>query len=172
MVRILNKILALFGVSYATTKSTGTPVLSQVVETVEPSIVQISTAAVSGSGFFFDNRWVATNAHVVDGVDTAAVILNNGSRLQGEVIGRNEFVDLAVISVGARKSSRALTLADSDRVKIGEDVLALGFPGKGIPGTVNVTRGIVSAVGVFHNGCKCIQTDAATNPGNSGGPLR
>ena len=64
-----------------------------------------------------------------------------------------------------------MTLADSDRVPVGEDVLALGFPGRGAPGTATVTRGIVSAITEFSNGIDVFQTDAAINPGNSGGPL-
>ena len=93
------------------------------------------------------------------------VTLHDGSHLQGKVIGRNRFVDLAVISIDGRRSFSTLKMADSDQVNVGEDVLVLGFPG-GIRGEVTVTKGIVSAAAedVF-------QTDAAINPGNSGGPL-
>ena len=129
--------------------------------------MEISLAAGhGGSGFFFDKQgWVVTNAHVVNGNDRVMVTLYNGSHLQGKVIGRNRFDDLAVISIDGRRSFSTLKMADSDQVNVGEDVLVLGFPG-GIRGEVTVTKGIVSAAAedVF-------QTDAAINPGNSGGPL-
>ena len=130
--------------------------------------MEISGAEISrrGSGFLFDKQGrVVTNAHVVNGNDRVMVTLYNGSHLQGKVIGRNRFDDLAVISIDGRRSFSTLKMADSDQVNVGEDVLALGFPG-GIRGEVTVTRGIVSAAAedVF-------QTDAAINPGNSGGPL-
>ena len=107
----------------------------------------------------------------MNGADRVMVTLNDGSHLQGKVIGRNCFVDLAVISVDGRRSFSPLKLANSDRVSVGEDVLALGFPGKGLRGTPTVTRGIISALGKSLNAVDLLQTDAAINPGNSGGPL-
>ena len=140
--------------------------MSDLVALAKPSVVEISSAARHGSGFFFNKHgWVVTNAHVVDGNGRVTVTLHDGSHLQGKVIGRNRFVDLAVISVAGRRSFNALKMADSDQVNVGEDVLVLGFPG-GITGELTATRGIVSAAAKDR-----FQTDAAINPGNSGGPL-
>ena len=149
--------------------------MADLVAAARPSVVKISTVAGSaGSGFFFDDQgWVATNAHVVRGANSATVTLNDGSQLEGEVVGRVRSVDLAVIFVRGKKrrSLRALTLTDSDQVEVGEDVLALGFPSAGASGKVSATKGIVSVTSVLIEDVEYLQTDAAMNPGNSGGPL-
>ena len=165
--RFIHWLLAFLRVPHLRSSPTATLSLSQVVPAAEPSVVKISTVAGHGSGFFFERQgWIATNAHGVNGSDGVMVTLHDGSHWQGKVIGRIRFPDLAVISIDGRRSFRVLPLADADQVNVGEDVLALGFPGAGIRGEVTVTRGIVSAAAedVF-------QTDAAINPGNSGGPL-
>ncbi len=165
--RIIHSIRAFFRLSPTPPKPTATLTTVDLVALAKPSVVEISTVAAHGSGFFFDKHgWVVTNAHVVNGDDRVMVTLHDGSHWQGKVIGRIHFPDLAVISIDGRRSFKVLTLANSDQVNVGEDVLALGFPGEGIRGEVTVTRGIVSAAAedVF-------QTDAAVNPGNSGGPL-
>ena len=146
--------------------------MEQIIAGVEPAVVQISTSRSSGSGFFFGDRgWIATNAHVVRGAKRVTILLYDGSQMQGDVVGRNGFVDLAVIQISREDSLEGLDFADSDRVRVGEDVLALGFPSGGTGGTVTVTKGIVSAKGVRPDDVEYIQTDAAINPGNSGGPL-
>ena len=166
--RIIHSILAFFRLSPTLPKPTEPLTTADLFALAKLSVVEISVAEISrrGSGFFFDKQgWVVTNAHLVNGNDRAMVTLHDGSHLQGKVIGRNRFDDLAVISIDGRTSFSTLKMADSDQVNVGEDVLALGFPG-GIRGEVTVTKGIVSAAAedVF-------QTDAAINPGNSGGPL-
>ena len=171
--RIIRWLLALRRVPHHPQPSpTATPSLSQVVASVKPSIVQITAMTGTGSGFFFEGKgWIATNAHIVVDSNTVAVTLDDGSQLDGRVIGKNLWADLAVVHVNPRRPVKALTLADSDRVTVGEDVLALGFPGMGAPGTATVTRGIVSAITKLSKGIDAFQTDAAINPGNSGGPL-
>src|SRR5262244_1905316 len=127
----------------------------------------------SGSGFLIDSEGViVTNAHVVEDVTTAQVRLFDGRRFTGKVIGRDSRVDLALLKLDGVKGLPTLTMADSNRVRVGEFVLALGHP-FGLEHTVSF--GIVSRKGapltVAAPGFDFIQTDAAINPGNSGGPL-
>ncbi|PYO04103.1 MAG: hypothetical protein DMD89_00260 [Candidatus Rokuibacteriota bacterium] len=127
----------------------------------------------SGSGFLIDPEGViVTNAHVVEDVTTAQVRLFDGRRFTGKVIGRDSRVDLALLKLDGVKGLPTLALADSNRVRVGEFVLALGHP-FGLEHTVSF--GIVSRKGapltVAAPGFDFIQTDAAINPGNSGGPL-
>ena len=127
----------------------------------------------SGSGFLIDSEGViVTNAHVVEDVTSAQVRLFDGRRFTGKVIGRDSRVDLALLKLDGVKGLPTLALADSNRVRVGEFVLALGHP-FGLEHTVSF--GIVSRKGapltVAAPGFDFIQTDAAINPGNSGGPL-
>jgi len=127
----------------------------------------------SGSGFLIDPEGViVTDAHVVEDVTTAQVRLFDGRRFTGKVIGRDSRVDLALLKLDGVKGLPTLALADSNRVRVGEFVLALGHP-FGLEHTVSF--GIVSRKGapltVAAPGFDFIQTDAAINPGNSGGPL-
>ena len=125
-----------------------------------------------GSGFVIDPAGiVVTNNHVIADADEITVIFNDGSRLKAEVIGRDQKTDLALLSVKSPKPLKAVKFADSDKVRLGEWVIAIGNPFS-LGGTV--TAGIVSArnrdinSGPYDN---YIQTDAAINRGNSGGPL-
>jgi len=151
-----------------------------------PSVVRISTQGIDpntvdptqtegvGSGIIFDpNGWILTNRHVVAGANTLRVELKDGTRYDGTVYGIDTLTDLAIVKIDAT-GLPAATIGDSDALKVGELVVAIGSP----LGTFSnsVTSGIVSAVGrqiqtdggTLHN---LIQTDAAINPGNSGGPL-
>jgi serine protease Do len=126
----------------------------------------------SGSGFIIDpNGLIVTNAHVVESAEWIQVRLVDGRRFTAQVIGSDNRVDLAVIKIDATKLP-VLSLADSNRVRVGEFVLALGHP-FGLEHSVSF--GIVSRKGapltVAAPGFDFIQTDAAINPGNSGGPL-
>jgi serine protease Do len=125
-----------------------------------------------GSGFIIDPAGtVVTNYHVISEADEVTVILNDGSRLKAEVIGKDQKTDIAVLRVKPDKPLKAVKFGDSDRLRIGEWVIAIGNPFS-LGGTV--TAGIVSArnrnieSGPYDN---YIQTDAAINRGNSGGPL-
>jgi serine protease Do len=127
----------------------------------------------SGSGFVIDSEGViVTNAHVVEGVSTAQVKLFDGRRFSAKVIGRDNRVDLALMRIEGVHGLPTLPLGDSNHVRVGEFVLALGHP-FGLEHTVSF--GIVSRKGapltVAAPGFDFIQTDAAINPGNSGGPL-
>src|SRR5262249_40837527 len=126
----------------------------------------------SGSGFIIrEDGYIVTNTHVVTGADRIQVRLADGRRFDARLIGQDERVDLALIKVEATDLRNA-TLGDSNRVRVGEFVLALGHP-FGLEQTVSF--GIVSRKGAplqaASPGFDFIQTDAAVNPGNSGGPL-
>lgn len=114
---------------------------------------------------------ILTNNHVVDDADEVTVTLNDGRKLPAKVVGRDPMTDVAVIRVKA-DDLPAAKLGDSDKVKVGEWVVAAGAP-FGLSKTI--TAGIVSAVGRANVRIAdyedFIQTDAAINPGNSGGPL-
>jgi 2-alkenal reductase len=129
-----------------------------------------------GSGFVSDDQGhVVTNNHVVEGGDQFQVIYADGTTQSAKLIGADPLSDLAVVKVDGEAPSN-VTLADSDELKPGETVLAIGSPLGAFTNTV--TQGIVSALGrslpqqsdgaVYTN---LIQHDASINPGNSGGPL-
>jgi serine protease Do len=127
----------------------------------------------SGSGFVIDpSGLIVTNAHVVEGAEGIQVRLADGRRVSGKVIGQDNRVDLALIRVEKVSGLVVLPLGDSNRLRVGEFVLALGHP-FGLEQSVSF--GIVSRKGapltVAAPGFDFIQTDAAINPGNSGGPL-
>lgn len=125
-----------------------------------------------GSGFIIDpDGTIVTNNHVVDHAEKVSVTLNDGTTLPAKVVGRDPRTDLAVLKVKADKPLPSLTLGNSDQVKPGQWVLAIGNP-FGLGGTV--TAGIVSARGRDIGAGpydEFLQVSAAINPGNSGGPL-
>ena len=126
----------------------------------------------SGSGFLIrQDGYLITNEHVVADADLIQVKLGDGRRFTGRLVGKDERVDLALVKIDATGLPVA-TLGDSNRLRVGEFVLALGHP-FGLEQTVSF--GIVSRKGaplqVATPGFDFIQTDAAVNPGNSGGPL-
>lgn len=126
-----------------------------------------------GSGFIIDKSgYIMTNAHVIDNAAKIVVRLYNGDEFTATLIGTDEETDLAILKIDTGRSLTALKLADSDKVRVGDWVLAVGSP-FGLSRTV--TAGIVSQVkretpdgSPFQ---RFIQTDAAINRGNSGGPL-
>jgi 2-alkenal reductase len=165
--------------------------LQNIYERTNPGVVNIDvsggtgsdlTEFGSGSGFVIDlDGHIVTNNHVVDGADEIDVTFADGSATIAKLIGTDPYSDLAVIKVDVDAAKlQPLPIADSDLVKVGQRVIAIGNP-FGLVGTMTV--GIVSgkgrtlpadspasASGNFSNP-DIIQTDAAINPGNSGGPL-
>ena len=125
-----------------------------------------------GSGFVIDAAGiVVTNNHVIDGADEINVILQDNTTIRAELLGTDPRTDLAVLKIETDKPLAAVQFGDSDGVQVGDWVLAIGNP-FGLGGTV--TAGIVSARGRdIRQGLydDFIQTDAAINRGNSGGPL-
>jgi serine protease Do len=160
--------------------------LTHLAERLKPALVQIRVQRPTeepdseegprralGSGFVIHpSGYVVTNAHVVERSASVQVRLASGRRLTGTVVGRDRRVDLALLKVEAPEPLPVLPLGDSERLAVGELVLALGHP-FGLEQTVSL--GIVSRKGAplqaAAPGFDFIQTDAAVNPGNSGGPL-
>jgi S1-C subfamily serine protease len=160
--------------------------LEQLYQQAIPGVVSIQVSTPQGdglgSGFVYDTQGhVVTNFHVVDGATTVEVDFSSGYKARGTVIGVDKDSDIAVVNVDAPDSElHPLALGDSSNLQVGQTVIAIGNP-FGLNGTMTV--GIVSALGRtqtsehsvdgggFFSAADIIQTDAAVNPGNSGGPL-
>ena len=135
-----------------------------------------------GSGIIIDNRGhILTNNHVIDGTDRLRVTLDNSKQVNAKVVGTDEETDLAVVRAEPLEiynndevKFQPANLGNSDELKVGQIVMALGNP-FGLTGGPTVTAGIISSLNrnvQFENGIlELVQTDAAINPGNSGGPL-
>ena len=125
-----------------------------------------------GSGFVIDETGlVVTNNHVIADADEVTVVLNDGSKLKAEIVGRDQKTDMALLRVKPEKPLKAVKFGDSEKLRLGQWVIAIGNP-FGLGGTV--TAGIVSARNRNINSGPYddyIQTDASINRGNSGGPL-
>ena len=163
--------------------------ITTVVQNVEPAVITVvgtvsgqvtffgttSDQEVSGSGVIItEDGFILTNNHVVEGTKTLSVILNDGTEHPAELVSRDVFADLAVLKIDGNVPGVA-TIGNSDNLKPGETVIAIGSP----LGTFrnSVTVGVISATGRSIDSGEgysiedLIQTDAAINQGNSGGPL-
>ena len=157
---------------------------AKVVELIEPSVVNVKVTEGeertlfardgTGSGIIVNGAgYILTNQHVVEHATTIKVKLLSGTEYDAKVVGKDKEIDLAVIKIEAKEPLVAARMGDSDKLNVGDWVLAIGSP-FGFEHTV--TAGIISAKNrdgeasssVFQ---QFIQTDAAINPGNSGGPL-
>lgn len=154
----------------AETAPAGPPIkadLDDIVGRSLPSVVLVEAGAGRGSGFFVDAERVVTNAHVLGGASYAKVHTHDGGKFDGYVEARNAEYDLAVLRVRGA-AARGLSLGSAAQVRVGQELLAIGSPLGVLQNTV--TRGILS--GLRRIGpALVLQTDAALNPGNSGGPL-
>lgn len=150
-----------------------------VIAKVRPSVVQINVSLNGqsglGSGVIIDKRgYIVTNNHVVQKAQSITVTLSDGSKQTAQLVGTDPADDLAVVKINPTTNMVVATLGDSSKLKVGQEVLAIGNP-LGI--TQTTTSGIVSALNrtVSESGSatipNAIQTDAAINPGNSGGAL-
>ncbi|OTQ74561.1 serine endoprotease DegQ [Gilliamella sp. N-G2] len=177
------------------------PSLAPMLETVLPSVVSIKVEGTTqmknnmpeefrrffgypdnqsrqfsglGSGVIIDAEkgYIVTNNHVIDNADKITVELNDGREYQAKLIGKDPQSDIALLKIDDAKKLTAIKLADSDKIRVGDYVVAIGNP-FGIGQTV--TSGIISALarsGLSMNGFEnFIQTDASINQGNSGGAL-
>ncbi len=160
--------------------------LVKAIEKVYNSVVVVENYSEgkiinNGSGFIYDkNGYIMTNEHVISGGDSIKVILSDGKTLTPQVVGSDEFADIAVLKIDKSYVKQVATLGSSKNMKLGQTVFTIGSP---IDSTYagTVTRGILSgkdrlvAVSVSSNSkdwiMNVMQTDAAINPGNSGGPL-
>ncbi len=156
----------------ATRAPTPTPTVQDMVRGITPSLVIVESDIGSGSGFIVDSGGgVITNAHVVGNASRVTVWTHNGQRLSGQVLGLDEYLDLAYIQLTDSQRFRSVVFGNAVRVSAGQDVLVMGHPLGTEPGDPpTVTRGIVSAIRTY-SGTEWIQTDAPINPGSSGGPL-
>jgi serine protease Do len=165
-------------------------VVTAVAEKVSPSVVQISNfssgnffwqgeqevEAGTGSGLIVDTEgYIITNNHVVSGATRLEVTLYDGETFAAEIIGTDARTDLAVIKISGAKNISPAAFGDSDALKVGQLVIAIGNPG-GAKFANSVTVGYVSGLNRMIESSEgrqysLIQTDAAINPGNSGGPL-
>ncbi len=161
--------------------------VTQAVERLSESIVSVSSMRLErrffgivplegqGSGIILDRKGlIVTNNHVIDGASQVHVSLKDGRTFTGEVVGSDEATDVAVIRVDATDLPAA-ELGDSEMLRVGQFVLAIGNA-LALPGGPTVSMGVLSAKGRPLPGSDFIfegllQTDAAVNPGNSGGPL-
>jgi S1-C subfamily serine protease len=158
---------------------------SDIYKQLRPSVVEITSTVNGrfgqsegeGSGVIIDEQgFILTNYHVVSGADTIEVTLADGSTLPATIVGSDSGNDLAVIHVDPPAGGlTAAPLGNADKLQVGDTVFAIGNPW-GLEGTF--TEGIVSALGRTYSSDSStrplrnmIQTDAAVNPGNSGGPL-
>ena len=146
----------------------------RVAERVSPSVAHVQRGRAAGSGVVIaPDGYVLTNAHVVDDAKAVQIVFPEGTRYDAPVIGTDPATDLAVVRA-LGPSLPALELAAADTLRVGQLVIAVGDP-LGLQSTV--TTGVVSALGRSLNAKdgrtieNVIQTDAALNPGNSGGPL-
>jgi len=158
--------------------------LIEIFEKSEPGVVRVNvqrgetedTSGGVGSGFVFDKKGhIITNAHVVKNANKVVVTFLDGRSYNADIIGTDEYTDIAVIKVNADLVLlNPLLIGDSSNLKVGEGIAAIGNP-FGLSGSM--TSGIVSQLGrLLPSGSgyqipDVIQTDAAINPGNSGGPL-
>jgi serine protease Do len=165
----LTSLLTWGALGQATTAGEQTVV--RVARQISPAVVSVGQAGGSGSGVIIrSDGIILTNAHVVGRSNAVEVRLADGRVLQGQVLGRDPGVDVAVLRVPATNLPVA-PLGDSDRLEVGQSAIAIGNP-LGLERTV--TTGVVSAINRDPVGFELgglIQTDAAINPGNSGGPL-
>lgn len=138
-----------------------------------------------GSGVVYKKddqyAYIVTNYHVIQGADDVEIAFSEDKQVEAEVLGGDLYTDLAVLRVDAEHAEQVIELGDSDNLKVGEPVLAIGNP-LGLQFAGSVTQGIVSGKdrlipqdfdnnGVVDWQAEVIQTDAAINPGNSGGAL-
>jgi 2-alkenal reductase len=157
------------------------------VASVSPSVVtvvaKLATGESVGSGIVYDSAgWVLTNKHVVNGAKTVSVRLQDGRTLDGSVYGLDTLTDLAIVRLAGVAALKTAPLGDSSGLQVGQLAIAIGSP-LGVDYPNSVTTGIVSALGrdiavTSDTGLSggtdlhgMIQTDAAINSGNSGGPL-
>jgi S1-C subfamily serine protease len=142
---------------------------SGIIERVVPSVVTIRTDIGQGTGFIIrDEGYLVTNAHVLSGAKEVFAITSNQETIKAELVGYDSELDIVLLKISGNYD--ALELGDSDETQVGEKVIAIGNP---LGLQFSVSQGIVS--GVHRKGINGIeaytQTDAALNPGNSGGPL-
>ena len=176
--------------------------ISKAVKKVQNAVVSVITYANSSRGFINDetntdesqissegsgviykkegkNAYLVTNTHVLNGSTNVDILLADGSKTPGEVVGSDVYSDISVVKISSEKVTDVAEFGDSKSLTVGETAIAIGSP-LGTEYANSVTQGIISSLGrnvtlQSENGenisTTALQTDAAINPGNSGGPL-
>ncbi len=161
-----------------------TPALADLVDSVKDAVVTVVVEKDGGIGFgsgfvYTDDGYIITNYHVIDGAKNISVMCTDGRELKAELIDGDELSDVAVILV-RNLGIAPLAVGDSDAIRVGEDVIAIGTPvdtdyagtvTKGIVSGVNRTVRVYESSGLLEKTMEMIQTDTTLNHGNSGGPL-
>ena len=142
-----------------------------------------SQISSEGSGVIYKKEgkyaYLVTNTHVINGAKNVDILLADGNKVPGEVVGSDVYSDIAVVRISADKAKAVAEFGDSNQLTVGETAIAIGSP-LGTDYANSVTQGIISSQGrnvklKADNGqnisTRALQTDAAINPGNSGGPL-
>jgi serine protease Do len=145
------------------------------VRMVKDQLLRIFPVEGVGSGVIIDKKGhILTNYHVIDKADKLKITTTDGNFFDGFVVGTDKVTDLAIVRIESKEAFSFAELGNSENLKIGQIVIAIGNP-FGLSGGPTVTAGIISSLNrnlQFENGVmELIQTDAAINPGNSGGPL-
>ncbi len=158
--------------------------LADLVDSVKDAVVTVVVEKEGGIGFgsgfvYTDDGYIITNYHVIDGAKNISVMCTDGRELKAELIDGDELSDVAVILV-RNLGIDPLAIGDSDAIRVGEDVIAIGTPvdtdyagtvTKGIVSGVNRTVRVYESSGLLEKTMEMIQTDTTLNHGNSGGPL-
>ncbi|MBI2003651.1 MAG: trypsin-like peptidase domain-containing protein, partial [Parcubacteria group bacterium] len=142
----------------------------EIASKVKPSVILIETTQGHGSGFLIDgDGFILTNAHVVKGYQTVSVKLDNGSKFNGIVVGRDEIIDLAIVKVSSSGLSPViLGSSNESSLPLSSEARAFGYPF--VPSTLTIEQGEITARRVVDS-IEYLQTSANIQPGNSGGPL-
>jgi len=164
--------------TFPDTAAQGQLTLQQIYQQSIPSVVSISCHVPGGTStgtgvILTEDGYLVTNAHVVESAHEIAVLLTDGRQFDAQVVGKDGITDLAVLHIGAQDLTPAV-FGDSDQVLVGDGVVAIGDP-LGIKLRGTMTDGIISAISrdleVDGRVMTLLQTNAALNSGNSGGPL-
>jgi S1-C subfamily serine protease len=179
---ITSKAVATTSTTSSLASSSGSTIEAQqeaAIAKIEPAVIELEVTTTQGqqigSGVIIDSKGdIVTNYHIVNGEESITAVLYNGSTVQAQLVGTNAADDLAVVRIQPYANMTVAPIGDSSRLVVGQEVLAIGNP-LGI--TETATKGIVSALNrsvTESTGTtisNAIQTDAAVNPGNSGGAL-
>jgi S1-C subfamily serine protease len=177
-----SKTVATTSTTLSSTSSSGATIEAQqeaAIAKIEPAVVELEATTTQGqqigSGVIIDSKGdIVTNYHIVNGEESITAVLYNGSTVQAQLVGTNAADDLAVVRIQPFANMTVAQIGDSSKLVVGQEVMAIGNP-LGI--TETATKGIVSALNrsvTESTGTtisNAIQTDAAVNPGNSGGAL-
>jgi len=169
------------GTPYVTIAANARSDIADIADRLRPSLVELlvdnNGASGTGSGVIFrSDGYILTNSHVVDGAHSVVAVLSDGHRVTCRLIGSDHSTDIAVVKLQGTKQQTVAVLGSSNQLRVGQLAIAIGSP-LGLAGGPSVTSGIISGVDRQVNSGEggpfvdMIQTDAAIEPGSSGGAL-